>query len=114
MNMNERYVLNAKGEPVEEPELMKWARWCEEGANRRLAQDKLAGGITVSTVFLGLDHSFGGSEPVLWETMIFGGPEDQYQERYSTREKALEGHAKAMELAKSSTNRPQENASETK
>lgn len=27
---------------------------------------------TVSTVYLGIDHSFGGSVPMIFETMIFG------------------------------------------
>lgn len=56
----------------------------------------------VSTVFLGLDHSFGlaGDRlPLLWETMIFGGKHDGYVDRYSSRGAALKGHAKALELA---------------
>ena len=50
---------------------------------------------TVSTVFLAIDHNFGYSsnpKPILFETMIFGGPRDQYQERYNTWDEALEGH----------------------
>ena len=31
----------------------------------------------VSTVFLGLDHSFTSGPPQLYETMVFGGPDDQ-------------------------------------
>lgn len=52
----------------------------------------------ISTVFLHMDHSlnFGGTteihEPVLFETMIFGGPNDDYQRRYHTYDEALEGH----------------------
>jgi hypothetical protein len=99
--MSERYVLNAKGKPVPEPDLIKWAEWFEEGANRQLAEDKVRDGVTVSTVFLGLNHNFGNGVPLLWETMIFGGPEDQYQERYATREEALAGHIKAVALASS-------------
>ena len=53
----------------------------------------------ISTVWLGLDHSFGylyGEHvPLIFETMIFGGEHDQYQERYSTEEQALDGHARA-------------------
>lgn len=38
----------------------------------------------VSTVFLGLNHNWLRGEPLLWETMIFGGPHsDEYQERCS-------------------------------
>jgi hypothetical protein len=61
--------------------------------------------ITVSTVWLGLDHSFYGSlygAPILiFETMIFGHEEfDGYQERYSTLEEAKEGHKRAVEFVK--------------
>ena len=54
--------------------------------------------IFVSTVFLGLDHAWNSDVPVLWETMIFGGEHDQYQERYTSHEDALEGHKKALTL----------------
>jgi len=37
---------------------------------------------------------------VLWETMIFGGPNDQeYQERYTSYEDAVEGHKVAVQIA---------------
>ena len=61
---------------------------------------ELAGGVHVSTVFLSLNHAFGQGPPVLFETMIFGGPHDDYQERYTTVEEAREGHRRAVELAK--------------
>ena|SRR5437660_12794789 len=95
---NGRYVLNEQGEPIEEPDLIRWAKWLET-AERHVAQDHLADEVRVSTVFLGLDHSFGQGPPLLYETMIFGGQHDQYQERYSTREEALEGHKKALAMA---------------
>jgi hypothetical protein len=52
----------------------------------------------VSTVWLGLDHSFMGGPPMIFETMIFvddGSFEDLYCARYSTREQALAGHRRA-------------------
>lgn len=54
--------------------------------------------VRVSTVFLGLNHAWGNEEPVLFETMIFGGEHDQYQERYHTWAEAEEGHKKALEI----------------
>jgi hypothetical protein len=48
--------------------------------------------IRVSTVFLMLDHSFMGGPPVLWETMVFGGPNDCEQWRYAHRRAAKAGH----------------------
>jgi len=48
--------------------------------------------ILISTVFLGIDHAFGRGEPILFETMIFGGPDDGAQWRYKTWGEAEEGH----------------------
>lgn len=52
--------------------------------------------VFVSTVFLVLDHSYDDT-PVLFETMVFGGKYDQYQERYHTYEEALAGHKRVLE-----------------
>lgn len=50
-------------------------------------------GVQVSTVFLVWDHSFGNDkQPVLFETMVFGGKYDEYQIRYNTYEEAEIGH----------------------
>lgn len=54
----------------------------------------------VSTVFIGLDHSFGDGDPVLFETMIFGGALDESQWRYCTYDEAERGHAEAVTQAK--------------
>ena len=56
-----------------------------------------ASGAFVSTVFLGIDHSWLGGPPILFETMIFGGQFDEVQKRYCTMEEAIDGHAKLME-----------------
>lgn len=80
--------------------MITWARWLET-ADRHVAQDFLPGDVRVSIVFLGLDHGFDfKGPPILFETMIFGGEHDQYQDRYATRDEALAGHAKALALAK--------------
>ena len=91
-----RYILNANGDPEPCDDLMEWGTWIGR-ADRHLARD-IIDGVTVSTVFLGLDHAFGDATPILWETMIFGGPHDEYQERYSTRADALAGHERAKAL----------------
>lgn len=36
----------------------------------------------VSTVFLALDHAYGGGPPVLFETLVLGGSLDQSMDRY--------------------------------
>lgn len=58
--------------------------------------------IMVSTVFLGIDHSFGRGEPKLFETMTFGGEYDHEIERCSTWEQAELTHKFAVERAKRS------------
>jgi hypothetical protein len=64
---------------------------------RRVAYDEI-GAVNVSTVFLGLDHSFRlQGPPLLFETMIFGlDDENEYQWRYSTWDEAEAGHARAL------------------
>lgn len=54
------------------------------------------GRVTVSTVHLVLNHSFMGGPPVLWETMTFGGPLDDEQNRYTSAEAARTGHEEAV------------------
>lgn len=93
------YVLNEQGEPELVESLLEWAARFDR-QTRVIEQTTLPNGLFVSTVFLGLDHSFGEGPPVLFETMVFGGPEnrtpiDDYQERYTSRHDALVGHAKA-------------------
>lgn len=54
----------------------------------------------VSTVFLVLDHGHGGDFPVLWETMVFGGDNDMYQERYISRDAAVQRHQEIVQQLK--------------
>ncbi len=78
--------------------LLVWARRFEDNDYKRVAQDKLADGdIVISTVWLGLDHSWGVGPPLIFETMIFGGPDDQWQDRYTTLEQAQAGHKRVVE-----------------
>lgn len=91
------YILDEMGEPIPVDDVMTWAAWFETH-DRRLLKDAPARGVEVSTVFLSLDHSFTGGPPVLWETMIFGGPFDEWQDRYTSNLDALRGHARAVAL----------------
>ena len=55
-------------------------------------------GVTVSTVFLGMDHNHSNSgAPLLFETMVFGlgGEWEYWNARYSTWDEAIAGHAVA-------------------
>jgi hypothetical protein len=92
------YVLDEAGEPVPEPDVLRWSQWFEAaGELRRVAQTQI-GNARVSTVFLGIDHgwaAWGGRQevvPLLFETMIFGGLHDQWQWRHHTRTEARIKH----------------------
>ncbi len=93
--MTDKYILEGKT-PVPESDLMTWATWLET-ADRQVSKDE-KDEVKVSTVFLGLDHRFGGDgPPILFETMVFGGQHDQDQKRYCTWEEAEEGHRRMVE-----------------
>ena len=67
--------------------------------------DETIDGQRVSTVFLHLDHNWEpGGPPVLFETMIFGGPYDQEMWRYHTWEEAKVSHDKIIHCLKHGIN----------
>ena len=85
----------------------EWLYGDDEGNNnhRVVCQTEVPIG-SVSTVFLGLDHSFHpDAQPILFETMIFttedDHPLDNWQYRYCTMSEASLGHAIAVMLAES-------------
>lgn len=52
----------------------------------------------ISTVFLGIDHNYGGGLPILWETMVFTNnyEDSRYQERCSTYKEARWMHLRGI------------------
>ena len=74
--------------------------------NNRFDLKNEVNGYLISTVDLGLDHSFGDGPPLYYETMIFkkDGEEinylDLYCQRYSTEEEAMMGHNLVVKLVK--------------
>lgn len=98
--MNTGYYILKGREIVKEPDLLTWGKWFET-ADRFIKQEdiycfrfhwKPIVKVFVSTIFLGLDHSWGPGDPILFETMIFNGKHDQEQRRYHTYEEAEQGH----------------------
>lgn len=68
-----------------------WAMWMED-TDRRVARHELPNGYLISTVFLGVDHGWGGI-PLWFETMVFhGNTSDLDMERYTTWDQAVKGH----------------------
>ena len=87
------YVLDARGRPVQQPDALAWSQWFETSHEERIVAKTYIGDVEVSTVFLGLDHNFSGhGEPILWETMVFGGPLDEECDRYRSLATAIRRH----------------------
>lgn len=100
-----KYTLDEHGQPQLEPDLIKWSIWMKTGD--RIVAKTVIDNVEVSTVFLGLDHGFPvldddghlveNPNPVLWETMIFGGFFDGQQWRCKgNREQAEAQHAEVV------------------
>ena len=89
------YKLDENNNPVPS-ELMEWATRFEDRTKDIVAQTTI-GTSYISTVFLGLNHNYSSiGPPLLWGTMVFReGESEEYQERYSSYQEAVEGHLRA-------------------
>lgn len=93
------YKLDVDHNIVDCEDVREWAEWFEHNRTERIVRQDEIGDVLVSTVFLGIDHAFGHSDrPVLFETMIFGGAQNGYQNRYETWEQAVAGHNLAIAI----------------
>jgi len=90
------YILNDFGENVPCPDLEKWARWLEGPSREMCRLRDQVGPLHVSTVFLGLDHSFSDGPPLLWEMKVFSDDSQSGQEhkcqRFTTMQDAHAFH----------------------
>lgn len=98
------YIMKDDGS-VEEVGLgdQRWFEMMESRERLRVGRYESPEGVLVSTMFLCIDHRSNrnpGDPPILWETMIFKGHHDGYQERYSSLEEAKLGHARAVGMVK--------------
>lgn len=89
------------GQPIS---LRRWATLMEDRAYKTIAKTWV-GAYEVSTVWLGIDMSFGwmgrDGHPLQFETMVFsrGGPaRDLEQERYTSEADARLGHERYVQL----------------
>lgn len=93
---------NRDGTPIEGNEAtLEWAKQFEDTKSRTVRLTITPYGERLSTVWMGLDHSFTQTgPPIIFETMLFAPekyiekhyPHDQLQERYSTEAQARAGH----------------------
>ena len=82
---------NRQGEEITNDE---WMKLFTDKKYKIVKQTNVHGN-KVSTVWLGTDHSFGGSDDiVIFETLVFGdGMWDDYGRRWTTEDHALLGHS---------------------
>ena len=88
-----RNFYNKSGKKID---TLVWGELMEDSEYKRVGLDK-KDGITVSTVWLGLDHSFSDNKLLIFETMVFGLEDEEIMERYSTLEEAQKGHKRFVE-----------------
>jgi len=86
------FVLDDRGEPMEEPDLQAWTRWFER-ADRSVRRTVVAADVTVLTTFLGVgETSVNGEAPALFQTRVFGGVLDGEETWSRTRAEAVGRH----------------------
>lgn len=101
------YILDENNNPIGTNNVIKWGRLMQ--LKEKIVKQENVDNYFISTVFLGIDHSYDFGNPVLWETMIFrkdkdGSKElgsDIFHDRYSTYDEAIQGHKEAVKLVKS-------------
>ena len=101
------YILNEKNVPFKVKNALQWASWFEDAKNRIILQDRFTdindNEILVSTIFTGIDvmdEDGPNKTPYLWETMVFRGKEILYEMKYCCHDDAIQGHGKALRVAK--------------
>jgi hypothetical protein len=101
----EHWILDDKGRP-KLVDLFTWARWF--GTAERIVCQETIGQNTVSTIFLGIDHSFmEEGPPILWETMTFGAKLNNEQMRCAgSKEQAEAMHEEMVRLVCEATGVP--------
>jgi hypothetical protein len=103
--MKELLYLLRDREPVPTDDVHLWGRWFEK-ADRTVLRTELIDGSVISTVFLGVDHGWGG-EPLLFETAVFFAPNTaptaaaqrlcDIARRYTTWSQAECGHVELVD-----------------
>ncbi|MDJ0342238.1 hypothetical protein QMK19_03430 [Streptomyces sp. H10-C2] len=100
--MNRQIWFNKAGEPIDAGtanDLLGDRDYARVALARVTSSSDPGIDYRISTVWLGLNHSFlGDGPPILFETMVFGGGEDQDQTcwRWTTEAAAVAGHAEVV------------------
>ena len=86
--MDGYFVLDARGEPLEEKDFTTWTRWFEQ-ADRSVSRTDVVPQVTVLTSFSGFDPHANGGTPRLFETRVLGGVLDGEEARHASKAEAL-------------------------
>lgn len=74
----------------------EYITFMKSAANRIIEQTQV-GDLLVSTIFTGIDHAFGAGEKRLFETKVFGLPDDiQPRWRFATWNQAVREHRRLV------------------
>jgi hypothetical protein len=78
-----------------------WAHWFyedrEHGSKRRVALSETSE-FAVSTMFLQFGFDVDVPTPLFFETHVFGGAYDDYEEHYATYDEAVLGHKRIVAM----------------
>jgi hypothetical protein len=90
------YILDDNNQPQAADPRM-WNEWLASSKDKQVAHDSFSDSATeenvsVSTVFLGINHNWGAGAPLIYETMVFGGTYADTCDRCSTRNEAIAQH----------------------
>jgi hypothetical protein len=98
MKGTDKYRRDGTAYPDGQYGLFQWAKDQQNHQYKVVRQETLPNGYWVSTVWLGLNHNFGEGPPLIFETMVTNpaGDWEDYQERYSTEQEAMEGHKRTV------------------
>lgn len=87
------YFILDKDNNVVVADLMSASHWMEDNQDRRRVASTVLSDCHVSTVFLCINHQWDrNGPPLVFETMVFGGPSDGEYRRYATWDEAVKGH----------------------
>jgi hypothetical protein len=76
----------------------QWVAYEQDEKYRRIALTDVGRRGHVSTIWLGIDYSWGLGRPVFFETLIRDSPMGEHILRYSTLRDARRGHRLAVKL----------------
>jgi len=98
------YKLDENNQPIPCENHSEYFAWHQTipkekatGIGLQLAKTQVTEDVSVSTVFLGTNHTYDCGPPELWETMVFGGEQDESCYRYRSHDDAIQGHHRIVE-----------------